>query len=152
MSQKISEYKLSDVIFLSHRGPHNFICVFLRQQEIKQRIMLSFFTGEKSFNNKPKFTCQSLKISISQWPEELILLILKNYRSSSSPVQLYPQICLRPTMFKLFSSGNNKQVLRGFSIEGLRFSAFCLCDYERFEPNNHKTCACDFTLIKNNTD
>ena len=147
MSQKISEYKLSDVIFLSHRGPYNFICVFLRQQEIKQSIMLSsFFTGDKSFNNKPKFTYQSLK-----FPSGLTLN-LKSYKSFSSPVQLYPQICLRPTMFKLFSSGHNKQVLRGFSIEGLRFSAFCLCDYERFEPNNHKTCACDFTLIKNNTD
>jgi len=45
MSEKISEYKLPDVIFLSHRCPHNFIWVFLRQQEIKQRLGSPFLQG-----------------------------------------------------------------------------------------------------------
>ena len=149
MSQ-ISEYKLSEYkLFSCHIDVHTTLSVFfLDNRKLNKELCSPFLQGRSHL-------IISLNLPASLWKSPFpsgLTLILKNYKSSSSPVQLYPQICLRPTMFRLFSSGNNKQVLRGVSIEGLRFSAFCLCHYERFEPNNHKTCACDFTLIRNNTD
>ena len=137
------------MLFSCHIDVHTTLSVFFfDNRKLNKELCSPFVQGTSHL-------IISLSLSASLWKTPFpsgLTLILKNYKSSSSPVQLYPQICLRPTMFRLFSSGNNKHVLRGVSIEGLRFSAFCLCDYERFEPNNHKTCACDFTLIRNNTD
>ena len=126
-------------LFSCHIDIHTTLSVFsLDNRKLNKELCSPFLQGRSHL-------IISLTLPASLWKTPFpsgLTLILKNYISASNPVQLYPQICLRPTMFRLFSSGNNKHVLRGFSIVGLRFSVFCLCDYEKFEPNNHKTCAC----------